>query len=79
MPKLLSVPTVAETLGLPKSTVYAMAAAGEIPALRIKRTVRIPAEAFESWLQAKICSVTKPHQRDSLREAIATNVALPCR
>ena len=50
--KLVRASWVAERLGLGLSTVYKMAAAGEIPAVRLgPRRVRFDPEKVELWLR----------------------------
>jgi excisionase family DNA binding protein len=41
---------VAARLGLSRSKVYRMIECGELPSLRIGRSVRVPCKAFEDWL-----------------------------
>ena len=48
---LLRMSEAAHVLGLGKSTVYEMAAAGELPMVRIGRSVRIPAHALREWAE----------------------------
>lgn len=49
--RLVGVEWVAERLELGRSTVYKMAASGEIPAVRLGRRVRFDREQVELWLQ----------------------------
>lgn len=46
----LPIPDVAARLGLSVRQTYRHIQAGEIPVVRMGRTVRVPASAFESWL-----------------------------
>ena len=47
---LLRPDEVAKITGWCRSKVYAMAASGEIPALRCGRSVRVPRAALEKWI-----------------------------
>lgn len=41
---------VAEKLGLGRTTVYQLLSSGRLPAIRIGRSVRVPASALHDWL-----------------------------
>lgn len=43
---------VARTLGLGRSKVYEMMQSGELPVVRIGRSVRVSRVALEEWVQA---------------------------
>ncbi|MFN8544621.1 MAG: helix-turn-helix domain-containing protein [Candidatus Binatia bacterium] len=47
---LLRPPEVAELLGLGRSTVYDLLAAGDLPSVRLRGSVRVPAEALRRWI-----------------------------
>lgn len=47
---LLKPAEVAERLGLAKSTIYMLAQRGELPAVRIGASVRIPLAALQRWV-----------------------------
>lgn len=47
---LLRAEQVARMLGLCRSKVYAMAAAGELPTVRVGSAVRIPLAALRAWV-----------------------------
>ena len=49
-PLLLKAGEVAELLGLGRSKVFAMLAVGELPVIRIGRSVRVPHAALEGWI-----------------------------
>ena len=49
-PLLLRAAEVAKLLGLGRSKVFAMLAAGELPVVRIGRSVRVPRAALEHWI-----------------------------
>lgn len=53
---LLRAEEVQETLGLGRSKVYEMMATGELPTVRIGRSVRVPADALRDWIAARISS-----------------------
>jgi excisionase family DNA binding protein len=49
-PLVLKVGDVAKLLGLGRSKVFAMLAAGELPVVRMGRSVRVPRAALERWV-----------------------------
>jgi excisionase family DNA binding protein len=49
-PPLLKAGDVAKLLGLGRSKVFAMLAVGELPVIRIGRSVRVPRAALEDWI-----------------------------
>ena len=49
-PLLLKAGDVAKLLGLGRSKVFAMLAIGELPVIRIGRSVRVPRAALEDWI-----------------------------
>jgi excisionase family DNA binding protein len=51
-PLLLKAGDVGKLLGLGRSKVFAMVAAGELPVIRIGRSVRVPRAALERWVAA---------------------------
>ena len=51
--RLLTVPEVATLLGLGRSTVYAWAKSGRIPAIRIGPRWRFHPEILEAWILAR--------------------------
>ena len=50
---LLKAADVARVLGIGRATAYALMASGELPTIRIGRSVRIPEEALKAWLERK--------------------------
>lgn len=44
---------LAEYLSLGRDKVYAMLAAGQLPAVKLGRTYRTPRKALEEWLERK--------------------------
>jgi len=54
MEKLLLRPTeAAEVLGLGRSKVYELLAAGTLPAIRVGGPIRVPAEALRRWVSER--------------------------
>ena len=49
-PLLLKAGEVVKLLGLGRSKVFAMLAVGELPVIRIGRSVRVPRAALEGWI-----------------------------
>ena len=56
-PLLLKATEAGKLLGLGRSKVFAMVAAGELPSVRIGRSVRIPREALERWVRGQTTEV----------------------
>ena len=56
-PLLLKAPEAGKLLGLGRSKVFAMVAAGELPVIRIGRSVRIPRQALERWIRDQTIEV----------------------
>jgi excisionase family DNA binding protein len=50
-PIVLTVPEVARTLGLSRGKTYALIGSGEIPSLRLGRSIRVPEYRFRQWLE----------------------------
>jgi excisionase family DNA binding protein len=51
--QLLRIPEAARYLQLSRAQTYRLAAQGELPAIRIGRSVRIRQEALDAWLDGK--------------------------
>ena len=49
-PRFLTVPEVAEQMRVSNMTVYRLLHSGELPAIRVGRSFRVPAQALESYL-----------------------------
>ena len=49
MPHLMTVPEFVARYGVSRSRTYELLAAGELTALKIGRSVRIPEEAAQAW------------------------------
>ena len=47
------IPEAAWRLGLGRSTLYELIAAGELRAIKIGRAVRIPASELEAWVERR--------------------------
>jgi excisionase family DNA binding protein len=56
-PLLLKATEAGILLGLGRSKVFAMVAAGELPVIRIGRSVRIPRQALERWIRDQTIEV----------------------
>jgi len=50
---LLRTGEVGKLLGLGRSKVFAMPAAGQLPAIRIGRSVRVPRLALDRWIEER--------------------------
>jgi excisionase family DNA binding protein len=51
---LLRMEEVAEKLGISRARAYAMAAAGELPSVRIGRSRRVPVRQLEVWIEERV-------------------------
>ena len=55
MERLLLRPTeAAEMLGISRSKIYELLAAGSLPVVRVGNSVRVPAEVLHQWLQQRL-------------------------
>jgi excisionase family DNA binding protein len=52
-PLLLRAAEVAAILGIGRSTVFELVAAGELPVVRIGRSVRVPRHALYGWIEER--------------------------
>lgn len=52
-PVLLRIEECQRVLALGRSKTYELVASGELPSIRIGRSVRVPAEALRRWIEAK--------------------------
>jgi excisionase family DNA binding protein len=50
---LLRADECAKVLGLGRSKVFMMLSSGELPSVRIGRSVRVPAKALERWVEER--------------------------
>lgn len=55
-PLLLRAEEAARLLGLGRSTVFALLATGELPSVRVGRSVRVSRSAVERFIAARECS-----------------------
>lgn len=79
MGKMLSAKDVQEILDVDRSTVYRMAEAGRLPALKVGRQWRFPAEQMEAWLVAKSATAVSPLSLSHTEEAaLFDNIPLEC-
>ncbi len=53
-PLLLRVADAAARLAIGRSTFYELLRSGEIPTVRIGRSVRVPVAALRAWVDAKV-------------------------
>jgi excisionase family DNA binding protein len=52
-PTILTVVEVAKRLKISRGKAYGMAQQGQLPVVRLGRSVRIPAREFEDWLERR--------------------------
>ena len=50
---LLRVPETAEALGISRSKAYEMIAAGELPSIRVRDSIRVPYDDLLAWITDK--------------------------
>ena len=60
---LLKPEETAKLLGLGRTKVYEMLAAGELPVIRIGRNVRIPREGLHRWIAAHTLAEAEVNNR----------------
>src|SRR5262249_7142281 len=53
LPLLLKAGEVASLLGISRSTAFVMMASGELPVIRIRRSVRVPRDALYGWIRER--------------------------
>jgi excisionase family DNA binding protein len=53
MPVLLTIEEAASYLRLSRAKVYSMAACGELPAVRLGRSVRVRRDRLDAWLEVQ--------------------------
>ena len=63
---LLTAAKTAQALSMSRSKVYALMAAGELPTVRIGRSVRVPLSELERWLRNRTVNVRTegPEERE---------------
>lgn len=52
-PALLTVTEAATRLSLSRATTYQLVRCGDLPSVRVGRTVRVPVRALEAWIAAR--------------------------
>jgi excisionase family DNA binding protein len=57
-PLLLTVPQAAEALQVNRNKVWALVGSGELPSVRIGRSVRVPVTALAEWVEAQTVSAS---------------------
>jgi excisionase family DNA binding protein len=57
-PLLLRPIEAAKLLGLSRSTVYEMIAAGELPSVRLGHSIRVPLAALKDWIEERTVVAT---------------------
>lgn len=62
---LLRMEEVAEKLGISRARAYAMAAAGELPSVRIGRSRRVPVRQLEVWIEERVLDAGRPTASDT--------------
>lgn len=67
MEKILLKPTeAAEALSLGRTRVYEMLATGELPSIRIGRSIRLPVAALQRWISERQSSLEAAHADDEV-------------
>ncbi len=66
VPMLLRASEVGTLLGLGRSTIFELLAAGELPTVRIGRAVRVPRQALEDWVRQRTVRSREEARRDVL-------------
>ena len=66
--RYLTVAEVAETMRVSKMTVYRLAQSGDLPAVRVGRSYRVPMDALEAFLAASPAPATE-HDSDTSRRS----------
>ena len=60
MGRMLTVPEVADRLGMSGKTIYAMVAGGELPGYKFRNSVRVDEEELEAYVRR--CRVREPQE-----------------
>ena len=61
---LLRAEEVQKALSLGRSTIYQMMASGELPIVRIGRSVRVPADALRDWVEHQATPISAPGPKE---------------
>lgn len=70
MEKLLLRPTeAADALGVSRSTIYELVAAGTVPSIRLGRSVRVPAERLREFVQREFSQPDHKHKEHQGEES----------
>lgn len=59
-PLTIRVDAAAQILGISRSSVYAMIAAGELPSVLIGRSRRVPYRQLEEWVEEHVVGLSGP-------------------
>ena len=63
MQRLLLKPTeAAEVLGIGRTKIYSLLSSGELPAVRVGRSIRVPAAALQEWLDRQMVPTARPSE-----------------
>jgi excisionase family DNA binding protein len=63
---LLRINETAQLIGLGKSKTYDLIARGELPSIRIGKSVRVPAEKLREWVNSRLASIEKNDEEKGL-------------
>lgn len=63
--RYLTVAEVAEMMRVSRMTVYRLVHGGELPAVRVGRSFRVPADALDAYLRASSFDTGHPEQLSS--------------
>ena len=63
--RYLTVAEVAEMMRLSRMTVYRLVHSGELPAVRVGRSFRVPADALDAYLRAASFDTGQSHELSS--------------
>lgn len=64
--RYLTVLEVADVMRVSKMTVYRLLHAGELPAVRVGRSFRVPQDALDHYLATNVTVVEQPEDRGRL-------------
>ena len=63
---LLRAEEVAQVLNIGRSKAYELMASGQLPVMRIGRSVRVPAKGFQEWLETRLDATTAEHPQGAV-------------
>jgi len=52
--RLLRAAEVADVLGISRSKAYLMAASGQLPSVRLGRSLRVPLDRLQQWIASQV-------------------------